>query len=74
MELLGFYFAVAIVCLMVAYAGLDATMRLFYFLDLKLRHFIICARVYPMRLRMEKELGLPLTPPWKHHWGFRNNE
>jgi len=44
---------------MVAYAGVEGTMRLFVYMDLELRYFVIKLRMWRMKKQLEKELGIP---------------
>ena len=55
MELLGLYILLIALC-WVAYAGWDATMRLFAFLDLHLRYSWIKFKMSLMRRRLERDL------------------
>jgi hypothetical protein len=64
-----FYTSVAIVMLMIAYAGVEGTLRVFTYWDLKIRFLIIRIRMYFMgrKLRrqlyfMRKELDAKRTP------------
>jgi hypothetical protein len=56
MELLGLYILLIALCCLVAYAGWDATMRLFAFLDLHLRYSWIKFKMSLMRRRLERDL------------------
>jgi len=54
--MIGFYLTVSIVILLVAYAGVEETMRLFRYIDLQLRYAIIKVRMELMRRKLKKEL------------------
>ena len=54
--MLGLYLVVAIVLLLVAYAGVEETMRLFAYLDLQLRYAWVRFRMYLMRRKLEQQL------------------
>ena len=54
--MLGFYAVIAVVLLCIAYAGPEETMRLFAYLDLKLRYAWVRFRMYLMRRKLEQQL------------------
>jgi hypothetical protein len=54
--MLGFYAVIAVVLLCVAYAGPEATMRLFAYMDLQLRYAWVRFRMYLMRRKLEQQL------------------
>lgn len=54
--MIGFYLTVSIVILLVAYAGVEETTRLFRYIDLQLRYAIIKVRMELMRRKLKKEL------------------
>ena len=54
--MLGLYLVVAIVLLLIAYAGVDETMRLFAYLDLQLRFAWIRFRMMLMRRKLKRQL------------------
>lgn len=54
--MIGFYLTVSIVILLVAYAGVEETMRLFRYIDLQFRYAIIKVRMELMRRKLKKEL------------------
>ena len=54
--LLGFYVTVIILGLMVAYAGLEGTMRVFTYLDLELRHFFIRMQMKVLGWKLKRQL------------------
>ena len=55
--MLGLYLVVAIVILLVAYAGVDETMRLFAYLDLQLRFAWVRFRMMLMRRKLRRQLN-----------------
>ena len=55
--MLGLYLVVAIVILLVAYAGVDETMRLFAYLDLQLRFAWVRFRMMLMRRKLKRQLN-----------------
>lgn len=63
--LLGFYVTLLIIICLFAYGGYESTMRLFYYLDLQLRFFILRVRMYFMARRLKKQLNLPSLPELK---------
>jgi hypothetical protein len=54
--MIGFYLTVSIVILLIAYAGVEETTRLFRYIDLQLRYAIIKVRMELMRRKLKKEL------------------
>jgi len=54
--MIGFYLTVSIVILLVAYAGVEETTRLFRYIDLQFRYAIIKVRMELMRRKLKKEL------------------
>ena len=54
--MIGFYFLVFLVAALFAYAGYDATMRLFAYIDITLRYQWIQFRLYLMRRKLEQQL------------------
>ena len=54
--MLGLYLVVAIVLLLVAYAGPEETMRLFAYLDLQLRYTWVRFRMMLMRRKLKQQL------------------
>ena len=54
--MLGLYLVVAIVLLLVAYAGPEETMRLFAYLDLQLRFAWVRFRMMLMRRKLKRQL------------------
>ena len=54
--MLGVYLVVAVVLLLVAYAGVDETMRLFAYLDLQLRYAFVRFRMMLLRRKLKQQL------------------
>ena len=54
--MLTFYFLVLIILLMIAYAGVDSTMRVFVYLDLSIKYAIVRIRMYFMGRRLRKQI------------------
>lgn len=54
--LIGLYLTIAIIALMVAYAGVEGTMRVFYYLDLQLRFAYIRIRMHLMANKLKRQL------------------
>ena len=54
--MLGLYLVVAIVLLLIAYAGVDETMRLFAYVDLQLRYAWVRFRMMLMRRKLKQQL------------------
>ena len=65
--MVSLYLTVAIVLLLIAYAGMDNTMRLFGYMDLEVRFQYVIVRSYFLRRRLERELNLPRTSFTKHY-------
>ena len=54
--MVGLYLVVAIVLLLIAYAGVEETMRLFAYLDLQLRYAWVRFRMMLMRRKLKRQL------------------
>ena len=54
--MLGLYLVVAIVLLLIAYAGPEETMRLFAYLDLQLRYALVRFRMMLLRRKLKQQL------------------
>ena len=54
--MLGIYLVVAIVLLLIAYAGVDETMRLFAYVDLQLRYALVRFRMMLLRRKLKQQL------------------
>ena len=55
--MITFYLLVLILILMIAYAGVDGTMRVFVYLDLSIKYAIVRVRMYFMGRRLRKQLS-----------------
>jgi hypothetical protein len=56
--MVGFYICVAIFIGLIAIGGYESTMRLVHYADLSVRYAIIQVRMYFMRKKLEKQLGI----------------
>jgi hypothetical protein len=54
--MLGIYVIITLIILMVAYAGIEETMRLFAYVDLVIRYQWIKFRMFMMRRKLEQQL------------------
>lgn len=57
--MLEFYLIFLIFAGMIWYAGLEGTMRVFYYIDLSIRYGIIRFQLWQMKRKLEKDLNLP---------------
>lgn len=58
--MIGFYLTVTILILMIAYAGVENTVRLFKFADLLLRYQLIQIRGYFLMRKLKKQLDIDI--------------
>ena len=58
-SILGLYFTLLIVVLMIAYAGVEGTLRVFVYLDLQLRYAYVKIRMWVMKKQLERQLIRP---------------
>lgn len=56
--MLGFYLLVACFVLLIAYGGVEETMKLIDYIDLTIRYAFIKVKLYFMKRKLEKELGI----------------
>ena len=70
-ELIGFYLTIGIILWMVWYAGVDGTMRLFQYIELTVRYQVIKLKLYFMRLKLERQLGITLNKNGKRQNNVR---
>ena len=56
--LLEFYLLIAVVMLMIAYAGFEGTMRVFTYIDLQIRYQYIMFLTWKMRRKLRRQLDL----------------
>ena len=54
--MLGLYLVVTIVILLIAYAGVEETMRLFAYVDLQLRYALVRFRMMLLRRKLKQQL------------------
>ena len=70
-ELIGLYLTIGIIIWMVWYAGVDGTMRLFQYIELTVRYQVIRLRLYFIRLKLERQLGITLNKNGKRQNNVR---
>lgn len=70
-ELIGLYLTIGIILWMVWYAGVDGTMRLFQYIELTVGYQVIRLRLYFMRLKLERQLGITLNKNGKRQNNVR---
>ena len=54
--LYSFYITIAIILLMIAYAGVESTMNLFVYINLQLRYIPLRVRIEFMKRKLKKQL------------------
>jgi len=54
--MISLYLTVAIVALMIAYAGIEGTLRVFVWLDLQIRYIPLRIKIELMKRKLKKEL------------------
>ena len=70
-ELIGIYLTIGIILWMIWYAGVDGTMRLFQYIELTVRYQVIRLRLYFIRLKLERQLGITLDKNGKRQNNVR---
>ena len=55
------YLVILIIICMIAYADVDGTLRLFAYMDLELRFTWVKFRLWMMKRKLRKQLGIPPT-------------
>ena len=55
------YLVILIIICMIAYAGVEGTLRLFAYMDLELRFTWVKVRLWMMKRKLRKQLGIPPT-------------
>ena len=70
-ELIGIYLTIGIILWMIWYAGVDGTMRLFQYIELTVRYQVIRLRLYFIRLKLERQLGITLNKNGKRQNNVR---
>ena len=55
-SLLGVYFLLLIILLMIAYGGVESTLRVFAYLDLQFRYAIVRLRMFFIERKLRKRL------------------
>jgi len=56
---IGLYFLLIILGMLIAYAGVDETLKLFTYLDLQVRYFFIKIQMKKMQRKLQRDLNLP---------------
>jgi hypothetical protein len=56
---IGLYFLLIILGMLIAYAGVDETLKLFTYLDLQVRYFFIKIQMKRMQRKLQRDLNLP---------------
>jgi hypothetical protein len=55
----AFYYLILFFLILVAYAGIEETLRLVKYIDLQIKYLHIKILMYRMKKRLEKDLNLP---------------
>ena len=58
-SLISLYLCTLILIGMIAYAGIEGTMRVFVYLELQIKYLWIKIQLYFMKRRLQKQLGIP---------------
>ena len=58
-SLISLYLCILILIGMIAYAGIEGTMRVFVYLELQIKYLWIKIQLYFMKRRLQKQLGIP---------------
>lgn len=72
--MIALYLCVAIVVLMIAYAGVEATLRVFAYIDITLRWQWVRLRMYFMKKRLERDLMVYKNGEWKSFNEVKNDD
>ena len=72
--MIALYLCVAIVILMIAYAGVEATLRVFAYIDIMLRWQWVRLRMYFMKKRLERDLMVYKNGEWKSFNEVQNDD
>lgn len=72
--MIALYLCVAIVVLMIAYAGIEATLRVFAYIDITLRWQWVRLRMYFMKKRLERDLMVYKNGEWKSFNEVQNDD
>jgi len=57
-SLISLYLTILIVSGMIWYAGIEGTMRVFTYIELTLKYYLIRLQMYFMRRKLERQLGI----------------
>ena len=58
-SLISLYLTMLIIVGMIAFAGIEGTLRVFQYLELQVRFFFVKVQLYFMKRKLERQLGLP---------------
>ena len=72
--MIALYLCVAIIVLMIAYAGVEATLRVFAYIDIMLRWQWVRLRMYFMKKRLERDLMVYKNGEWKSFNEVKNDD
>ncbi len=72
--MIALYLCVAIIVLMIAYAGVEATLRVFAYIDIMLRWQWVRLRMHFMKKRLEKDLMVYKNGEWKSFNEVKTND
>ena len=72
--MIALYLCVAIIVLMIAYAGVEATLRVFAYIDIMLRWQWVRLRMYFMKKRLERDLMVYKNGEWKSFNEAKTND
>ena len=72
--MIALYLCVAIVVLMIAYAGVEATIRVFAYIDITLRWQWVRLRMYFMKKRLVRDLMVYKNGEWKSFNEVKNDD
>ena len=71
--MISFYLTVSIFILLVAYAGMENVMRLFYYLDLQLRYLPLRIKLEFMKRKLKRQLDRDAEYFLQRHKDAENN-
>lgn len=72
--MISLYLCIVIILLMIAYAGIEGTLRVFVYLDLMLRYSLVRIKMYFMKKKLEKELMVFKNGDWKSFAEVREDD
>jgi hypothetical protein len=71
--LVEFYFLIAILILMIAYAGFEGTLRVFVYLELQIKYTYVRIRMWQMRRNLRSTLKVQTEEFLKEYDAKRKN-